>query len=129
MNETELKQCPFCKGQSVGYNSLVITDKGHVLFLKCPDCKTNFRVLRHIYNQRPIEDTLRATLAHAVEQMNIAIFCCPDKRWKEAEDLRAELAAARARADAAEAVVAEWLRGNDTYALAFALDVLAKSKK
>jgi hypothetical protein len=58
----ELKDCPFCSGKRVDYDSVLFTKKGKVIYAKCPDCGTSFRVLEHMYNNRPLEDKLAAEI-------------------------------------------------------------------
>jgi hypothetical protein len=62
---SDLVPCPFCNGNYVDYNSVIIGVNSKIIYAKCPDCKTNFRVEQDRFNTRPREDMLK----HALEDM------------------------------------------------------------
>lgn len=75
----ELLSCPFCGSNRVDYNSMQQSKNGWILFLKCPDCKTSFRALEHIYNRRVYPAEIENVLKVATEF--IGIF--PDPKHKD----------------------------------------------
>ena len=59
------KNCPFCGGDKVEATSVYMSKGKQMMYAKCPDCKTNFRVSVGVYNTRPLEDALQAKLDEA----------------------------------------------------------------
>jgi len=64
---SDMIPCPFCNGNHVDYNSMVIGANSKVVYAKCPDCKTNFRVELSVYNTRPREQMLKKALEDMLE--------------------------------------------------------------
>jgi len=63
---SELKPCPFCGGEVTAR----LTPQGYIW---CDNCHTPFNAVDELFNTRPIEDKLTATIAERdaeIERLN-----------------------------------------------------------